>query len=178
MKRLQRILAPVDMTEPSRSGLKLAMALAAENGADLLAIHVANEVQAWHVLDETGFAGDRIYRWEVDRVVRESLLDLNRYLEPAIGEIRRLPSFRRRVVLGDAASRIVEIARTEESDLIVLSPRPHSALRRLFCGSVTDKVTRFAPCPVLSISQTERSQRRHGKSIPVVGGLLQTLEVS
>lgn len=178
MKRLQRILAPVDMTEPSRAGLKLAMALAAENGADLLALHVANEFQAWQVLDETGFAGDRIYRWEVDRVVRESLLDLNRYLEPAIGEIRLLPNFRRRVILGDAASRIVETARTEESDLIVLSPRPHSALRRLFCGSVTDTVTRFAPCPVLSISQTERSQRPHGKPIPVVGGLLAALEGS
>ncbi|HEY1268374.1 MAG TPA: universal stress protein [Candidatus Binatia bacterium] len=178
MKRLQRILAPVDMTEPSRSGLKLAMALAVENGADLLALHVANEFQAWQMLDETGFPSDRIYRWEVDRVVREALLDLNRYLEPAMTDIRHLPAFRRRVVLGDAALRIVEMARDEESDLIVLSPRPHSALRRLFCGSVTDKVTRFAPCPVLSISQTERSQRRQGKSVPVVGGLLQALQVS
>jgi nucleotide-binding universal stress UspA family protein len=176
MKRLQRILAPVDMTEPSRSGLKLAMALATENGADLLALHVANAFQAWQMLDETGFAGDRIYRWEVDRVVRESLLDLNRYLELAIGEIRRLPNFRRTVLLGDAASRIVEVARTEESDLIVLSPRPHSALRRLFCGSVTDKVTRFAPCPVLSISQTNQPQRPHGKSVPVGRGQLQALE--
>ncbi len=35
MKRLQRILAPIDMSESSRPGLKLAMALAAENGADL-----------------------------------------------------------------------------------------------------------------------------------------------
>jgi nucleotide-binding universal stress UspA family protein len=176
MKRLQRILAPVDMTEPSRTGLKLAMALAAENGADLLALHVANEFQAWQMLDETGFASDRIYRWEVDRVVRESLLDLNRYLEPATGEIRRLPRFRRRVVLGDAASRIVETALVEESDLIVLSPRPHSALRRLFFGSVTDKVTRVAPCPVLSISASEESQRPKGKPVPLVGGLLQALE--
>ena len=178
MKRLQRILAPVDMTEASRAGLKLAMALAAENGADLLALHVANEFQAWQMLDETGFASDRIYRWEVDRVVRESLLDLNHYLEPAIAEIRRLPDFRRQVVLGDAASRIVEIAHTEDSDLIVLSPRPHSAFRRLFFGSVTDKVTRAAPCPVLSIPQIEQSRRPHGKPFPVVGGLLRKLEAS
>lgn len=178
MKRLQRILAPVDMTEASRSGLKLAMALAAENGADLLALHVANEFQAWQMLDETGFASDRIYRWEVDRVVRESLLDLNRYLEPAINEIRRLPAFRRRVVLGDAATKIVDIANLEESDLIVLSPRPHSALRRLFFGSVTDKVTRAAPCPVLSIPQIKQSRHSHGKQVPVIGGLLRTLEAS
>jgi nucleotide-binding universal stress UspA family protein len=176
MKRLQRILAPVDMTEASRSGLKLAIALAAENGADLLALHVANEFQAWQMLDETGFASDRIYRWEVDRLVRESLLDLNRYLEPAIAEITRLPQFRRRVVLGDAATKIVDIAHLEESDLIVLSPRPHSALRRLFFGSVTDKVTRAAPCPVLSISAIEQSQRPKGKAVPVVGGLLRALE--
>jgi nucleotide-binding universal stress UspA family protein len=176
MKRLQRILAPVDMTEASRPGLKLAIALAAENGADLLALHVANEFQAWQMLDETGFAGDRIYRWEVDRLVRESLLDLNRYLEPAIVEITRLPQFRRRVVLGDAATKIVDIANLEESDLIVLSPRPHGALRRLFFGSVTDKVTRAAPCPVLSISAIEQSQRPKGKTAPAVNGLLRVLE--
>jgi universal stress protein A len=178
MKKLKRILAPVDLTENSQSGLKLALALARENAADLLVLHVANEFQAWQMLDETGFASDRIYRWEVDRVIRESLLDLNRFLELSIGAVRLMSNVRRRVVLGDPAAKIVDVAHEEQSDLVVISPCRRSAFRWFFFGSVTDKITRLAPCPVLSVSPERRRQSPRGKEAPVITGWLQGLEAS
>src|SRR3954463_15142998 len=65
---------------------------------------------------------DTVYRWEMDRLVRESMLDLNRFLELHTTEIQRLSNVIPRVVLGDAAVKIVDVACEQRSDLIVMSP--------------------------------------------------------
>lgn len=172
MKQVKKILAPVDLSKSSRTGLRFALSLAAENAAELFILHVAGELQPWQMFDESGFS-DRIYSWEVDRIVREAALDLNRFLERHMNEIRRLPLVRRRVVLGDAAGKIVDIACEQESDLIVMTPRPYGALRRFFAGSATDKVTRKAPCPVLSVCPAQIPRAERGRRIPLAGGVLQ-----
>lgn len=176
MKNMQKILAPIDFTKKSVIGLKFAVALAEETRADLLALYVANEYHAWQMIDETGFASDRIYRWEVDRVIRESMLDLNRFLESSLGDTRLPSTIRRKVVLGDPATKILDAASAEESDLIVLSPRRHGAVGRFFFGSVTDKVTRLSPCPVLSVAN-ERPRTTTGKEAPVVSRLRHAFEL-
>jgi nucleotide-binding universal stress UspA family protein len=55
------------------------------------------------------------------------------------------------VKTGDAALKIVEAAEEQKCDLIVIATHGHSAVRRLLLGSVTGKVVRLAPCPVLTI---------------------------
>ncbi len=176
MTRPNKIIAPTDFSRNSRVGLRLALSLAAENGAELIILHVASEFKAWQIPDETGFFSDRMYKWEVDRIVREATLDLNNFLEKYREDLRRLPNARRRVVLGDVVEKIVDVAREEETDLVVMSPRAHGSLRRFFLGSVTDKVTRRAPCPVLSVCSTQVGHRRTGKHVPWIGGVLQGSE--
>jgi nucleotide-binding universal stress UspA family protein len=178
MKHVRKILAPVDLTKNSLIGLKFAVALAKENQADLLALYVANEYQAWQMSDETGFASDRIYRWEVDRVMRESMLDLHRFLESSLGDSMSKSTIMRKIVLGDAVTKIIDVAIAEESDLIVLSPRRRGALGRFFFGSVTDKVTRLAPCPVLSVAAAERPRTPRGKEAPALRQLRHGVEFS
>ena len=176
MKRLKKILAPIDFSRNSRVGLSFALSLAAENSAELVVLHVGSEFQAWEIPDETGFLSDRSYKWEIDRIVREATLDLNNFLEKYREELRRAPQARRRVVLGDVVEKIVDVAREEEADLVVMSPRAHGSVRRFFLGSVTDKVTRRAPCPVLSVCPTQVAHRSSGKRTPLVGGILQGSE--
>ena len=178
MKHVQKILAPIDITKNSLIGLKFAVALAEESCAELLALYVANEYQAWQMIDDTGFASDRIYRWEVDRVIRESMLDLNRFLESSLRDHGRKATIARKVVLGDPATKILDVACAEEIDLIVLSPRRHGALGRFLFGSVTDRVMRLAPCPVLSVAAAERPRTPRGKEVPVLGRLRHGFEVS
>jgi nucleotide-binding universal stress UspA family protein len=55
------------------------------------------------------------------------------------------------VRLGSAASTICEMAREEQIDLIIMPAHRHTALGRLFIGSVTQRVVRCAPCPVLVV---------------------------
>ncbi|RLI56223.1 MAG: universal stress protein [Candidatus Thorarchaeota archaeon] len=52
---------------------------------------------------------------------------------------------------GDPASRIIEIASERGVDLIIMGSRGVSGLKRLFTGSISDKVSKQAPCPVMIV---------------------------
>lgn len=55
------------------------------------------------------------------------------------------------VLLGDPAKCICEHAQVNGIDLIVIGNRGLSGLKKLVQGSVSEKVTQHAPCPVLVI---------------------------
>ena len=167
MKQAKKLLVPTDLSENSRRGLGYALSVAEESKAELIILHVANEFQAWEPYsDEMVFVSSSAPTWAVDRVVQEATLDLNRFLEQHLKVIRQLSTLRKKVVLGDVVEKIVEAACQEEVDLIVMSPRPHGTLKRFFLGSVTDQVTREAPCPVLSVCQPQLSSPWRGRLIP------------
>ena len=50
---------------------------------------------------------------------------------------------------GDPAAQILAVARENESDVIVVGSRGHSAIREMVLGGVTHRVLRHAPCNVL-----------------------------
>ena len=52
---------------------------------------------------------------------------------------------------GDVPQKIVEVAKEEECDIIVMGARRHSWLRKLFGDNVVEKVISRAPCPVLVV---------------------------
>jgi nucleotide-binding universal stress UspA family protein len=168
MNQVKKILAPTDFSENSRAGLKAAFSLAAETSAELLILHVADEFQTWEIYDEQISFRARPHTWVADKIIREATLDLNNFLERHREEMRQAPTVRKRVVLGNAAKMIVDAAREEDIDLIVMSPRPHGSWKRFFLGSVTDRVTREAPCPVLSVCLPERTRSERGKKIPIM----------
>lgn len=59
--------------------------------------------------------------------------------------------FINRMYEGDPASAIVDCAKTEHADLIVMTTHGRSGLSRWVYGSVTEKVLSNAPCPVLAL---------------------------
>ncbi|MBI5903316.1 MAG: universal stress protein, partial [Deltaproteobacteria bacterium] len=50
---------------------------------------------------------------------------------------------------GDATHEIIALAVEQQADLIVMATHRYSPVGKLFMGSVTDKVSRHAPCPVM-----------------------------
>jgi nucleotide-binding universal stress UspA family protein len=50
---------------------------------------------------------------------------------------------------------IVEAARTLKVDLIVISTHGYTGVNRALLGSVTERVVREAPCPVLVVRERE-----------------------
>ena len=59
------------------------------------------------------------------------------------------------VVDGDAALAILDYSQEQECDLIAMSTHGRSGFRRFMLGSVTEKVARSAPCPVLVFPGSE-----------------------
>jgi nucleotide-binding universal stress UspA family protein len=60
-----------------------------------------------------------------------------------------------RVPDGDVPGVIVDTALEDEVDLIVMSSHGYSGITRWMLGSVTEKVLRGAPCPVLAVRAAE-----------------------
>jgi nucleotide-binding universal stress UspA family protein len=56
---------------------------------------------------------------------------------------------------GVAHAEIVAAASEEQADMLVLGTHGRSGLDRLLLGSVTERVIRLAPCPVLSVRKGE-----------------------
>jgi universal stress protein A len=54
------------------------------------------------------------------------------------------------------ATSIVEYAKAEGIDLIVVGTHGRGAVAHLLMGSVAERVVRTAPCPVLTVRQSER----------------------
>lgn len=171
MKRLERILVATDLSENSRNGLLYACSLATENNATLTLVHVADDLGAWELYsDEFTFLNPGTRPWPADRVLSEAALDLNRFLEPHLELMKQISCVTKRVLLGPVPSRIAQIAEEEKADLIVMSPRRRRKLGRILTGSITDRVTRMSPCPVLSVMPPLPSRTWRGKFLPVLFG--------
>ncbi len=167
MKNLKKILVATDLSDTSRRGLLYASSLAARENASLLILHVANEFAAWqYYSEEFAFISAGGQPWPTDRVLAEASLDLNRFLEQHLEILKTVPCVTKRVTLGPVAQRIAAVAAAEDADLLVLSPGRRYALRDLFGGSITARVTRMSPCPVLAVTSPLPPRLWRGRSLP------------
>jgi nucleotide-binding universal stress UspA family protein len=120
----RRILVPTDLSLASRLAFPLAELFAHEFKAELLGVHVVQEGGSHEVPTET-------WLW---RFLAQSFPGLE-----ISAQVHR----------GRAWERIVETARLEKADLIVMATRGHDSLSDRMIGSNTERVVRHAPCPVL-----------------------------
>jgi nucleotide-binding universal stress UspA family protein len=126
---IQHVLCPVNYTEVASKALEHAVAVSNCLGADLLALHVI-ESHAEDVTDEGEHA--RLCSWVPDETrARCSLKEI----------IRR----------GNAAEQIIEMASSTACDLIVLGAEHKRFSDTTVIGTTTLRVTRHAPCPVLTV---------------------------
>ncbi len=130
----RRILVPTDLSPASRRAFPLAALLARSFESEVLALHVA-QVDAPRSLVGVSHAVEG----------SPSEAEVARFVEHDFRDVRVTP----RVLLGSAWDRIIEPARAERVDLIVLSTHGHDSLSDRLIGSHAERVVRHAPCPVL-----------------------------
>ncbi len=142
---LRRVTVPIDLSEPARGALDLALAWCASSAA----VHGDNSrvhLRVAHVLSDVGDhdqssmvrIGDELHR-EVEEAVE-------RLRRPADVEIHEQV-----VGGGTPAEEILRIADSGRTDLLVLGTRGHGTLKRAWLGSVSSEVARRATCPVLLV---------------------------
>jgi nucleotide-binding universal stress UspA family protein len=101
MNSIKKILVPTDFSDSSMAAMRMAISLGVKESADILVLHVGSAFQTWEVFDEAINFNPRVHNWEIDRLIKERHLDLNRFLDKHIVELHRVPQVRKRVVLGD-----------------------------------------------------------------------------
>jgi len=131
---LDNILFASELAAQSRHAIEYALALAGERDAQLTLLHVLPE-ESRNYPDRT-------------RVLRFAIDEMQRLLPPNGSSCCKT---KLAVEAGDPAERIVQHARDERSDLIVLGLAGNSDFNSKGSSGVTHRVIGAAPCPVLSV---------------------------
>ena len=147
MVTLKKVLVATDFGEASAAALRYGREIASAFGAKLHLLHVTEDLAL------TAFSGVEGYatfpgaiQEDIDRAERqqtEALLTEN--------DRRSLNAEAVTLTSDRTAGTIVEYARRNAIDLIVLGTHGRRALSRLMTGSVAERVVRTAPCPVLTV---------------------------
>jgi nucleotide-binding universal stress UspA family protein len=150
-KSAPHILVPTDFSEHSEHALRYAASLGERFGATLHLLHVLTlhglegPLEADQIPDLDPFleAADKAARSQLDAGARHG----------GEAEARVVKAVARGV---NAWEQILEYARQESIDMIVMAMHSGSGLARYLIGSVTERVLRFAPCPVLVVEKGDR----------------------
>ncbi len=139
MSSIRTILYATDFSEAAEQAYPFACSLARDLGALLIVMHVypppldRSEVVARR--QDNGYEEDL---WRL----------LRRYQAPEV-----TAGVRHFLEEGDAAERILHVARETATDLIIMGTHGRSGLSRLLMGSVAEQVLRKASCPVLTLKK-------------------------
>jgi len=144
---LKQILVATDFGDAAEAALGYGRELARLFGAKLVVLHVADNAMGSTIGIE-GYVG--AYP-DLQRSIEESA---NRQLADAVTEDDRR-ELGVRTVLRTPALTIVNYARDEAIDLIVMGTHGRGPMAHLLMGSVAERVVRTAPCPVLTVKHPE-----------------------
>jgi nucleotide-binding universal stress UspA family protein len=142
---LHTILFPTDFSELNTEALSYASRLAAESGAKLFIVHVDEQSPLNASMGEAGY----LYASQSDGDVRNTIRDQLSRIKPTAPGV----TFEHRCVNGAPVKELLQFAKREGVDLIVMGSHGRTGLGRLLMGSVAEGVTRRAECPVLIVKQ-------------------------
>lgn len=145
---MKRILIPVDFSDTSLNALNVACQMAARVDADVYLLHV-NEMSPVVAVSEFDLANSAVNLEEYYKQLRTRMQDLkNNLLEKeAFQQINIHTAIRE----GRMISVITEMVDEEQIDLIVIGTLGASGWKEALIGSNTERVVRYANCPVLVI---------------------------
>jgi nucleotide-binding universal stress UspA family protein len=139
---VERVLVPIDFSAYSRPLAEAAVTVARDYTAalDLL-----------HVVEPLPFPVPLMGAVTLYDLVSNPKEEATKLLDRLADEVRVEggPAIATHVEDGHAALTITEVAEARHSDLIVIASHGLTGLERVLLGSVTARVTRRAPCPVL-----------------------------
>lgn len=151
MLPIKKILCPTDFSDPSYEALKVASELAVHFSSELVVLHVVQPIPTANVPppppSSTGPMRFNIssYRQKLEEISKRSLQEV---VEQHVAKGLHVHPI---VVQGEVAYQIIDAVDKQKIDLIVIATHGRTGWRRFIFGSVTEKVLRLAPCPVLII---------------------------
>ncbi len=141
------VLCPVDFSEPSRSALCYAAAVADHFGARLIVLAVDDPLLD-AVVTSTG---------RVPSLASQTTRELQQFCCETLTNVSAGPkTVEFRVTAGKPAPAILREAQQLKPDLMVISSRGRGGIRKMFFGSTTERVLRETTVPVIITPADDR----------------------
>jgi nucleotide-binding universal stress UspA family protein len=133
-----RVLVPIDFSELSFAAQEKALEFV-EHPSNLYILHVLPHLSplepcvVWNTID------DNHRKQNVQKAFRK------KFNSPEYEEVHL------EILFGEPGAKIIDYAKQQQIDLIVIPSHGRTGLSRFFLGSVAERVVRFAHCPVLVV---------------------------
>lgn len=139
---VKTILVAIDGSDYSEKGVRYACAMGPLLGAEIILLHVVPMLVSATPYHDT--VSDQPFL-ALQKVGEDILAKAKKIATELNVDVTDLISH------GDPAARIIDVASERDVDLIIVGSRGVSGIRRLFTGSISDKVASQAPCPVMIV---------------------------
>lgn len=147
-----RILLPLDLTTPGEAKLPVAEGYARAFGAEILLLHVMPRMPALTAFDDLRAArrnGDQDTTLDMPTSAEAAARS---YLDAVAARLRSSGVRAQPIVReGSIAATVLDVARREGVDLIILGSNLRPGLSRLVLGDTAQTIVRGAPCPTLLV---------------------------
>ena len=143
MLNIKKILCAVDFSSVSEKVADSAKSLAKPLGAEVICIHV---VPSGTIYADFGIPMNSMETF-CTTMVSEGEKTLAEFMERHFSDMNH----RGKVTCGDFSEEILNCAKEEQADMIVMGTHGRKGMDRLLFGSVAEKVLRQAPCPVVAV---------------------------
>lgn len=143
---IKKVLVPIDFSDYSKSALKYAVNFAKTFDADIILIYVVEPV-----IYPPDFSMGQIAMPSINTEWDDRAKDeLQKLAKSEIAEIANVKTI---IKTGKPFVEIIETAKEENIDLIIIATHGHSGVEHILFGSTAEKVVRKAPCPVLTLRE-------------------------
>jgi universal stress protein A len=144
MKKFTKILATTDLSSEAASAVRYAAHLAAGQGAKLILVHVPQSTSL--MFTDLGIPVDLSQLdAELEAAARKKVESW------ASKHLRKVENVELVFEMGVTHEVICEVAARKKASVIVMATHGRKGLAHALLGSVTERVLRDAPCPVLVV---------------------------
>ena len=152
MFKIKNILLPTDFSNLSLTAASYAIDLASQYGAKVHLLHVIEKKPPILAIRAIDISEEKIMK-SIEDAAKESL-------EKALNKISKNKKVEIKIILlkGNDYEEIVNYSQMHNIDVIVIATHGRTGLLHTLMGSVAEKVIRYAKCPVLVITPTEKDQ--------------------
>ncbi len=151
---IKQILVGCGVTARSRPAVEWGSRVAGRFGGTLTVLHTMESPEPEEAPDDFGEGSYTQIEWRRQKGLRTRLMQLIPRREPGRSGIDTV------LGQGPPAEALLEEARRQDPDLIVVGLRRQSGIRRVLIGSTTEALLRHSPSPVLVIPEPDPHHHR------------------
>jgi universal stress protein A len=153
MKPFKKILVPVDFSPHAEEAIRAAADVSQRYQASVTLVHVYEVV---------AYALPEGYMFQTPDQLAGVMTEFQKLLATAKTQAEQAGALQVQTtqLQGAAAFEIVEFAKKNNFDLIVMGTHGRTGFKHALMGSVAERVLRIAPCPVLTVHVEETKEKK------------------